>query len=176
MTLTSLRLTASGERWAAGITDIDVVPNEHSRFLARLGKHNERFGPIYASRSQEALDCYRFHAYIATCTMCGAASEAVVLSLATAALGSPEAAFAEYRAKDGAKRLMAALTRGKNSALQQQLGPAFDLLRYWRNDASHAFDSVFDEELAFTALLLLLRLAQFADTRWQDIVAHPSAP
>ena len=155
---------------------IDVVPNEHSRFLARLGKHNQRFGPIYASRSQEALDCYRFHAYIATCTMCGAASEAVVLALATAALGSPEEALAEYRAKDGAKRLMAALSRGKNSALQQQLGPAFDLLRYWRNDASHAFDSVFDEELAFTALLLLLRLAHFADTRWQDIVERPSAP
>jgi len=44
-----------------------------------------------------------------------------------------------------------------------------NLLKYWRDESAHGIESKIQEEEAFTSLLLLLRFAQFADSRWQDL-------
>jgi hypothetical protein len=162
------RLTQFGRRWLEAYPTHNVVPTEDSRFSSQLSQHNGRFGPIYTSRSQEALGCYRTQHYLACCVMCGAAAEAIALCLASELVGL-EKAEKEYNQARGAMKLLNLLTNGRNAHIQRALETFLTLLKDWRDNAAHATATGYDEEIASLSLLMLLRFAHFADTRWDEL-------
>lgn len=168
------RLTPYGHDWVRGLPQFDVLPSDFSRFGAQLSAHDARFGPLYTARAQEALRCYRAHLYLASCTMAGAAAEAIALVLATAKTGDAEQVRTEYGGNKGTKKLKDRLVYGLNGYLQREIESFLSLLSYWRAQAAHAAVEDYDEPIAFTAMLLLLRFAHTADTRWADIVGNGS--
>lgn len=168
------KVTSHGEAWLAGYPGHVVYPFQHDRFSAHLADHTRRFGESYELRTQEALACYRAQLYLACCAMCGAAAESILLTLASERLGSRDAALREYQKASGAAKILNALTVGQNGYVKDQLEAVFSLLKHWRDVSAHATDTTVGEETAFLALLLLLRFAQFADGRWDEITARAS--
>jgi hypothetical protein len=101
--------------------------------------------------------------------MCGAAAEAVTLALAIAKSGDEERVRREYDGASGRTRVERLLMAQQNAFVQRELPNYLDLLKYWRDSASHGLESPIQEREAFTSLLLLLRFAQFAVDRWADL-------
>lgn len=71
-------ITPFGKQWLAESDKDDFVPTEPERFAEMLAPHRKRFGPSFQERAQEAIRCYGAHAYLACCTMCGAAAETYI--------------------------------------------------------------------------------------------------
>jgi hypothetical protein len=161
-------LTDYGENWLRVAPDV-ALPTEYGRFAGFLASHASRFRPSYHLRSQEALACYRAGLYLSCCTMCGAAAEAIILSLAIAKVGDERGVLRDYQSSGGLGRIRRQLAAQQNSRVHEAIDQFSELLKYWRDEAAHAGEMRIDEEHAFLALLLLLRLARFADERWDEI-------
>lgn len=160
-------LTSNGRAWLVNTKD-QVVPPENGRFGQLLDSHAHRFGPGYGPRSREALACYRAQNYLACCAMCGAAAESVLLALAIERKGDEAEVLKKYRQSGGRKYVEDLLKFGRTPVVQRDLETFASLLSYWRDDAAHGSESAIDEEQAFVAMMLLLKLAQIADDRWNE--------
>jgi hypothetical protein len=159
-------LTSYGKRWIAQSSQYEVTPSEYSKFGQILSQHSPRFGAGFHSRSQEALNCYQAHAYLACCAMCGAAAESILLALAIQKQGNETEVLDMYRSSGGRSRVEKKLLGQQDLRIQQSYKNYSELLKYWRDDASHGMASSINEEEAFTSIMLLLRFAQFADNNW----------
>lgn len=119
------------------------------------------------------MQCYHAQAYLACCAMCGAAAESITLALAVAraaGAGQSEAeVLAEYRQARGRSVIQNRLTVRRNDHVRRELETFLSLLNYWRDEAAHGAESLLTDDEAHTALILLLRYAIFADTRWNDL-------
>lgn len=162
-------LTTYGRDWLNQISGYECLPSEYGRFSQLLAMHSKRFIDGYYARSQEAINCYRTHTYLACCVMCGAAAESVLLSLAIAKIGDKAQVLRDYMTNTGRTKIENKLLAHANSYIQQELRTYTDLLKYWRDAAAHGADTNISEGEAFTSLLLLLRFAQFADDRWDEM-------
>lgn len=169
MTGVHFGLTAYGRQWLEQASGIEVLPTEYGRFGQLLAGHADRFGAGYHVRSQEAVRCYQAHTYLACCGMCGAAAEAITLALAIAKTGDEKRVRRDYEGSGGRGRVERLLMAQQNAFVQHELPNYLDLLKYWRDSASHGLESPIQEAEAFTSLLLLLRFAQFAADRWADL-------
>lgn len=160
-------LTSYGRLWLVSEERNLYVPTELDRFAQILDKHNIRFGTGFRQRSQEALKCYSANAYLASCAMCGAAAESILLSVAFA-IKDEEFILKEYRSSNGRKKIENLILKGKDN-LRNELEVRMSLLKYWRDDASHgAITPILNEE-AFVSLATLLRLAQWVDDNWNAL-------
>jgi len=163
-------VTPFGREWIAQTTQDGFVPTQPGRFAALLKPYQELFGPGFSERTQQAAACYRAHAYLACCAMCGAAAESLLLALAIKK--RPEAeALKDYAAAGG---------RGRNEKLvlakaSDPVGRTFrgytDLLKYWRDETAHGRVSMIADDEAYVSLLTLLRLAQLARDHWGELTA-----
>ncbi len=165
----SFYLTAYGYTWIKDTRDLICLPSEYSKFSQLLKNHSFRFGNGYLSRSLEAVACYESHNYLACCAMCGASAESILLSLATTKKGSQVEILKTYKAANGRSNIEKFLMGHQKAHIQQDFITYTSLLKYWRDESAHGTESKIHEEEAFTSLLLLLRFAQFADSRWQDL-------
>jgi hypothetical protein len=164
-------ITEYGEKWLSGLSDYDCVPTEYGRFSQLLSTHAKRLGDGYHVRSQEAVSCYRAQTYLACCAMCGAAAESIMLALAITKKGDEEAILKDYGSSGGRGRIERLLMMGKDANIIKNLPNYTSLLKDWRDVAAHGDAPIVGEEEAFTALMLLLRFARFADERWADITS-----
>jgi hypothetical protein len=162
--------TEYGRRWLAALTGGEAIPMEYGRFSELLAGHAERFGAGYASRSQEAVRCYQAQAYLACCAMCGAAAESVLLAVVIAKTGDETAVLDRYSKAGGRKFVENAVGGQLEPRLRGPLDNYMDLLKYWRDNSAHGKAIEMDEETAFGAMLLLLRLAGFADREWEVLM------
>ncbi len=162
-------VTEYGERWLAATAQSDAIPSQPGRFSGFLDRHSHRFRPAYRARSQEALGCYNAALYLACCVMAGAAAEAVFLSLAIAKDGDEAKVLELYQSSRGASEIQKILVSGQSARARNEISLFGDLLKYWRDQAGHASEVPIDEEEAFVAMLLLLRLARFADNNWDEL-------
>jgi hypothetical protein len=169
-------LTAYGMEWLRNYPDYNVTPTEYSRFAARLREHEPRFGNVFAIRSREALACYRAALYLACCVMCGAAAEAIALSVASAKTGNPDRVRAEYSSRNGTTRLFNIITGQASQDLRTEIQTYLGLLKHWRDPAAHADPQQYDEELGFLSMLLLFRFAHLVDNRWTVLTAKTNQP
>ena len=74
-------ITPFGKKWLEEDEDI-FIPTEPERFAQMLEPYKKTFGPGYHERAQQAIRCYGAHAYLACCSMCGAAAESILLATA----------------------------------------------------------------------------------------------
>jgi hypothetical protein len=101
--------------------------------------------------------------------MCGAAAESVLLAIAIAKAGDRDRVLAEYKASTGRRRILNTVIGQAPQELARPFESMMGLLSYWRDDAAHGLDSTITELEAHEALTRLVRLAQFASDRWEDL-------
>jgi hypothetical protein len=166
----SFTLTEYGQRWLDGSSGLEWVPSQPGRAAELLRNHSSRFGAAFLARAMEAVACYRGQTYLACCTMCGAASESIILAVAAEKLGDRNAAEVTYARTGGRSKIEKLLLQGRNKHIQTSMQQFLELLKYWRDDAAHGMDSSIAEEEAFVSILLLLRFAAFAEERWEELV------
>jgi len=163
------KLTSYGKEWLNQTNGYECIPSEYGPFAELLARNSHRFGNAYQVRSQEALNCYRAHTYLACCVMCGAASESILLSLAIAKEGNEESVLKGYEGRGGKSYIEKLLFSQQSNYVSKQLPDYTKLLTYWRNSAAHGADTNINEIEAFTSLLLLLRFAEFANKGWNEL-------
>jgi hypothetical protein len=171
MSGTDFIITEYGAKWLSGLSDYDCAPTEYGRFSQLLSNHSQRLGKGYHARSQEAVSCYRAQTYLACCAMCGAAAESITLALAISKKGDEEAILKEYGSSGGRGRIERFLLANQDAHITKNLPNYTSLLNDWRDVAAHGDAPIVGEEEAFTALMLLLRFARFAEERWSDITS-----
>jgi hypothetical protein len=145
-----------------------MQPGTLSRALAAF---RTQFGDAFEQRSQEALRCREADAWLATCAMCGAAAESILLALAVAKTSDEEAVFKEYRTATGRKKTIDGLVGKQPDNLQRPFRSLMGILSYWRDDAGHGMASPISAPEAEEALRQLLMLAQFAAKHWKELIS-----
>ena len=101
--------------------------------------------------------------------MCGAAAELILLSLAITKNGDEETIIQDYLSKGGRGRIENIIVGQKPKPIQDEFRANLNLLKYWRDVASHGRIAGIEENEAFTSLAILLRLARFVFDRWDDL-------
>lgn len=164
-------VTPFGEQWLAEHDRDDYVPTEPGRFAEMLQQYATNLGPEFRERAQEAIRCYGAHAYLACCAMCGAAAESIVLALRIAQTDDLAGVLATYNSQGGRGRVEKALLGKGSDALRREFSAFSALLKYWRDEASHGAAASISDNEAYTSLALLLRLAMFVHSRWDELIA-----
>ncbi len=165
-------ITPFGRQWIAESARDDFIPTEPGRFAEMLKPFLSRFGPGFHERAQEAIRCYGAHAYLACCSMCGAAAESILLSTTIEKVGE-ERALKDYTTANGRRKVENILLgKSKDSIKQEFLGYTI-LLKYWRDEASHGRASKISDNEAYTSLAMLLRFSKYVDEHWKELTTHP---
>lgn len=162
-------LTTFGLGWVK--SRHESIPRDPSRFMAVLYPFRNRFGQGFVQRSSEAIGCYRTGFYLASCVMCGAAAESILLSLALAKIKDEAAVLSNYRRAKGRKQLTDAIVGKLKGGIRNQLETYVQLIGFWRDEAGHGQHSDITEPQANLSLLQLLRFAQFANDEWDILTA-----
>jgi hypothetical protein len=162
-------VTTIGRTWANQEGAAAFVPTEPSRFAEIMARFYERFGEGFHQRAQEAIKCHFATAYLACCAMCGAATESILLHVAIEKTGSEEEVLRTYRAANGRRKIENLIVGQLAEPLPSQFRNLTDLLKYWRDDASHGIASEISEFEAYEALARLLRFAHFVDDHWNNL-------
>ena len=163
-------LTPFGEQWlkeSGG--SFDYVPSEPGRFAQMLNAFSQHFGAGFQERSQEAMRCYGAHAFLSCCAMCGAAAESILLAIAIAKSGDEEKTIKTYLSNGGRGRIEKQVTDGKPENVVRELKAFIGLLKYWRDSSAHGLAANIQDNEAFTSLAFLLRFAQVASDRWDEL-------
>ncbi len=163
-------ITPFGQQWLAEADHDDFVPTEPERFAQMLSPYRERFGPSFQERAQEAIRCYGAHAYLACCTMCGAAAEAILLATAMAK-AAEVTVLSQYSASGGRRRVENIILGKARQELRDEYVGYMTLLKYWRDQAAHGKASGIKDNEAYTSLALLLRFAIFVNDNWAELAA-----
>lgn len=166
-------ITPLGRKWLQEEGGYDYVPIQPGRFARLLDDFGPRFGAGFRERCQEAIRCYGSHCYLACCAMCGAAAESVVLSLAIAKKGDEAEVIRIYSSRGGRGRIESLILGNQPQGIQAEFRGYSSLLKYWRDIAAHGQASGITDNEAYTSLALLLRLAQFASDRWDELTQNP---
>ena len=166
-------ITPFGKTWLAEAQSDDFVPTEPERFGEMLASHRKRFGDPYQERAQEAVRCYGAHAYLSCCTMCGAASESILLATAIAKKDASEV-FALYKTASGRRQIENLVLGQAKEDIRRECASYLVLLKYWRDQAAHGGVSAVTDNEAFTSLSLLLRLAIFIENNWEQLAGSPT--
>ena len=162
-------MTPAGKKWLKDATQYDSLPIEPGRFSKLLDGFTARFDEGYGERSQEALRCYKAFAYLGCCAMCGAAAESILLDVAIAKDGDQDKIEKLYSSGDGRRAIENLIFGPQPENVQAECRGYLSLLKYWGNLTPHGKASGITEVEAYTALMLLLRLAQFANDRWDEL-------
>lgn len=162
-------VTPFGETWLRDAVQADYVPVEPGRFARMFAERGEWFGSGFVERAQEAVKAYNAHAFFACCAMCGAACESIVLALAVARVGDEARVLRDYAAMGGRGRIEQAVLQGRPERVAAEFRRYTDLLKYWRDSASHGRAAHITEAEAFSALILLLRFAIFASEHREEL-------
>ena len=163
-------ITPFGEQWLAEADRDDFVPTEPERFAQMLAPFQDRFGPSFQERAQEAVRCYGAHAYLACCAMCGAAAESILLATAIDKTDE-ETVLPLYNQSSGRRKVENLILGQARQGLQEEYRGYATLLKYWRDQAAHGKAAGITDNEAYTAVALLLRFALFASDHWSELTA-----
>lgn len=166
-------VTALGRDWISkgSITPLLFDQGRLSRLFDTLSK---RLGRGFQQRATEAATCHALGCYLASCAMCGAAAESILLAVAAAKTGDEDAVLKAYFAAQGRKRTVDTVTHGAHASINEPFRAATSLLSYWRDESAHGRPSDISEIEAHTALGRLVRFAQFASDNWSELTGSSS--
>ena len=159
-------ITVSGIEWIKNAINYDFAPIEPGRISKIFNECSVVFGDVYAERSQEAIKCYNYQAYLACCTMCGASTESIILSMAFLKTRDEEKVLKDYNSSGGRGRVENSIIGQQSVQIQNEFRSYSSLLKYWRDASAHGMKSNITDNEAFTSLALLLRFSLFARDNW----------
>jgi hypothetical protein len=157
-------ITAFGRLWLQQAKDRPYV--DPGRLAQLLCTFSKRFGEGYEQRAAESVKTYRTNNWLAACVLAGAAAESILIALAVAKSGDEKKILTTYNSRSGRKLTTQFVLRDASEPVKVQLGNAFQILHYWRDDAAHGMATTISEIQAHASLMQLLGLAQFADKNW----------
>jgi hypothetical protein len=128
-----------------------------------------RLGRGFLQRANEAVRCHSFIAYLASCAMCGASAESILLAVAIAKSGDEAKTMATYKTAGGRQKVIEGIIGKARPAIASPFRAATTLLSYWRDEAAHGTVSHVSEIEAHMAIARLLRFAQFACDNWDEL-------
>jgi hypothetical protein len=102
--------------------------------------------------------------------MCGAAAEAILLSVAIAKSADEKATMALYRSAGGRHKVIKSIVGQARAAIAGPFESATGLLSYWRDETAHGTASNISEIEAHDAVARLLRFAQFTCDNWDELI------
>jgi len=161
-------ITPFGRAWLAESGRDDYIPTEPGRFSKMLAPFQNKFGPGFHERAQQAIRCYGAHAYLACCTMCGAATESIFLAIAIQKKSEDEI-LKIYSSSNGRSRIESIIIGQVRKQLQTEFRGFTILLKYWRDESAHGRVSGIADNEAYTSLALLLRFAHFVNDHWTEL-------
>lgn len=164
-------ITPFGRNWLAEDTDNIWVPTEPDRFAEMIVPLRARFGDGFHSRAQEAVRCYGAHAYLACCTMCGAAAESILLATAIAKTADEQQVLAAYATAQGRSKVENIVVGKAAEGLRREFLGLTTLLKYWRDAAAHGRATTISDNEAYTSLALLLRYGNVVNDRWTEFTS-----
>lgn len=164
-------VTAFGQQWLSEGGSV-FIPTEPERFGQLLKPFVSRFGQGFHERAQEAVRCYGAHAYLACCAMCGAAAESILLATAIAKEGDEDSVLKIYATANGRVRLENMIIGKATDHVKREFKGLTELLKYWRDEASHGKPSNISDNEAYTSLAMLLRYAAFVNGIWDSLTEH----
>jgi hypothetical protein len=161
-------LTAQGQRWIKKreLSALFAGPDRISRLFERL---SARLGSAFLQRATEAAHCHALGVYVASCAMCGAAAESILLAVAIKKTGNESAVLALYRTASGRQKVINSIIGQARQPIAEPFRSAMGLLSYWRDDAAHGLASTISEIEAHEAVARLLRFAQFTTDNWDEL-------
>jgi hypothetical protein len=165
-------ITTFGAQWLKEASQRAFL--DMSRLASMLAGFARRFGDGYAQRATEAVKTYRTGNWLAACVMAGAAAESILISIAVAKSGDEKKTLATYNAASGRANITKLVAKGVRASIQQHFENALLVLHYWRDTASHGVATSLGEIEAHVSLSQLLRLAQFADKYWNQLIKKPA--
>ncbi len=166
-------ITTLGEAWLEETEDVLFIPTEPSRVAELIGRFRDDFGDGFFQRAQEAVKCYSAAAYLSCCVMSGAAMESILLNLAIRKRNDEEIIMRAYQTARGRSRIEAIILDGVPDHLARTFRNATDLLKYWRDNASHGVASEISEFEAHEAISRLLRFAHFVTDHSDEFTNPP---
>ncbi len=167
-------LTNAGMSWLKN-EGTSLVAQGPQQMIVVFSQFEEIFGSEYFLRAREAVNSFNGHCYLACCVMCGAAAEAILLSLASASYSSRAEAEKIYFGKSGRDRIFRRLTDQKSNSVQTAIGSAFSILKHWRDESSHGATTDSSRDQAEVALRTLLAFAQTAEKNRDFLIKPPSS-
>jgi len=162
-------VTPFGENWIKEDQDI-FVPTEPERFAQMIEPYKKVFGPGFHERAQQAIRCYGAHAYLACCAMCGAAAESILLAAAIAKSKDEAKVLKTYAAANGRSRVENMLIGQATKDIKRGMLGLTNLLKYWRDEASHGLATKITDNEAYISLMLLLRYSMFISDNLKSII------
>jgi len=123
-------ITPFGSKWLNEADQDSYVPTESGRFAEMLEPFRDRFGLGFHERAQEAVRCYGAHAYLASCVMCGAAAESILLAAAISHTNE-EDVLKTYKSANGRSRVEKKLFGQAKEYLKRDYGLYVGLMKYW---------------------------------------------
>jgi len=162
-------VTAFGRQWLSEDKEDTFIPTEPERFAQLLNPFVSLFGQGFHERAQEAVRCYGAHAYLACCAMCGAAAESILLATAIAKEGDEDSVLKIYATANGRVRLENMIIGKATDHVKREFKGLTELLKYWRDEASHGKPSNISDNEAYTSLAMLLRYAAFVNGTWDSL-------
>ena len=161
-------ITPFGLSWLSESQHDYIVPTEPERFARMMSPFIDKLGIGFKERSQEAIRCYGAHAYLACCTMCGAAAESILLALAVKKTDKDKV-LSIYKTANGRARVENLIIGKVREQLQKEFRGYLILLKYWRDEASHGHSSGITDDEAYTSLAILLRFAHYVNDNWGEL-------
>ena len=164
-------VTPFGATWLREADHLDLIPTvEPDRFAKMLAAAGARSGPGFLERAQEAVRAYNAGAFLATCTMCGAAAESILVALAIARSADEPRVLEMYASAGGTSKVQTLLLDGQAKTIRDELGRYVALLKYWRDNSAHGKAVRIREPEAYQALALLLRFALWVEDNWTKLI------
>jgi hypothetical protein len=84
--------------------------------------------------------------------------------------GDQKKVLGAYHSSGGRDKVMRSLLGGAETAVATQVRAAIDVMKYWRDDASHGEKTEISESHAYLSLTQLMRLAQIASDHWDKLI------
>ncbi len=163
-------ITPLGHQWLQQSKEEIFIPTDPSSFSNIISGYREAFGDGFMQRSQEAIKCYNGLAFLACCVMCGAAAEAILLSVAERKLGNLDEVLKIYKGRDGRSQLEKKIIGDKKEYIKEKFSILNNLLKFWRDEASHGAITEIGKQEALYSLQTLLFLAQFVSSELPKIL------
>jgi hypothetical protein len=168
-------VTGFGRDW---ISRAALTPSvfDSSRLAQLFESLYQRLGRGFLQRATEAATCHTLGCHLASCAMCGAAAESILLGVAIAKTGDEPAVLKAYLTSQGRKQTIDSIVHGARPGIAEPFRAATSLLSYWRDEAAHGTVSEISEIEAHTALGRLVRFAQFTCDNWAELTGNRAAP
>ena len=161
--------TPFGKQWLSESDQEPFVPTEPERFAQMFKPHKGKLGDAFYERAQEAIRCYGAHAYLACCSMCGAAAESIIVVAAINKANESDV-LKLYFSLGGRSKVENLIIGKARQPLRDGFRSYMTLLKYWRDSAAHGAPSNINDNEAYTSLILLLRFSIFIHDNWDELI------